>query len=97
VEPAKPWHKTRLTAEEWFLHNPPHVWRTLEAAVEHYMASGFEVISRTPRIEAELTGQGHAILIAKSRYTPRRYILRTVVPWTILTLGAPSPSSFGTT
>lgn len=91
VQPARPWHKTRLTAEEWFLRNPPHVWHTLDDAVEHYTASGFELLSRTSRIEAELTGEGHAILNAKSRYTPRRYIVRTVIPWTVLTLGAALP------
>ena len=91
VEPAKPWHKTRLTAEQWFLRNPPHVWRTLDAAVEHYMASGFELVARTPRIETELTGEGYAILTARSRYTPKRYFFRTVLPWTIVTLGAALP------
>ena len=51
VEPAKPWHKTRLTAEQWFLRNPPHVWRSLDDAIEHYMASGFELVSRSPQME----------------------------------------------
>ncbi len=55
------------------------------------MASGFELVSRTSQIETQITGQGYATLDARSRYTPRRYILRTVLPWTILTLGVAFP------
>ncbi len=97
VEPAKPWHKTRLSAEEWFLQNPPHVWRTLEAAVEYYMASGFVLESRSSPWETELTGEGHADLRARSRYSSGlaeglipslRYLVRTVLPWTVFTFGA---------
>lgn len=96
VQPAKPWHKTRLTAEEWFPQNPPHVWRTLEDAVGHYMASGFVLESRTSPWETELTGEGQADLRARSRYTSGasevipsfRWLLRTALPWTVLTFGA---------
>ena len=60
------------------------------------MASGLELESRTPRIEAEITGEGYASLRARSRHSSEidpiipswRYLLRTVLPWTVFTLGA---------
>ena len=81
VEPAKPWHKTRLSAEEWFKQNPPHQWRSLKDATDHYTASGFEVTAASPQV---------VIFDAQTRYTTRRAIFWLIVLG-VPTLGALAP------
>lgn len=81
VEPAKSWHKTRLSAEEWFERNPPHRWRSVKDAIDHYTASGFTLTSAST---------SHAIFAAPSRYTTRRAVFWCVALG-VPTLGAAIP------
>jgi hypothetical protein len=70
-----PWHKTRLSADEWFAQNPPHRWRSVKDAMEYYTGLGLRIVT----VDAN-----YGLFEAETRYTTRRATF-----WLIL-LGIPS-------
>jgi hypothetical protein len=86
--PGRNYLETKLSPEEWFLKNPPQEWRNIDGPIAYYTKKcSFELVSRSPAVDMAPDFQ-YALLKGSSRYTPGRYMLRVVLPWTIFTLGA---------